>query len=421
MTQPPTSASLGARISGSVPPGTQPWSLLDLSAGEQWKLIEATRDPRPVTGFTHNYYRYPARFPPQMVRAVIEAFTHPGDLVLDPFSGGATTLVEALACGRSAIGTDISSLATFIGQVKTTLLCDEDLHQLKAWATGIAQEIRMNRPEPEFTGWAEAGYFKHLGLKRYWRIRKSLAQSVASTSRCSSPEMERFARCTILRAAQWALDGRRTVPSVEEFREALLAGCEAMLAGMRELRNHASQYEGHSVACYNRSAVGLEEDETLKGNRPRLVITSPPYPGVHVLYHRWQVGGGKETGTPFWIANSLDGSGGSYYTMGDRKRPGLDTYFETIAASMTSVASVCADDAIVVQVVAFSKPEWQLPRYLETVAQAGFIEVQLPVLAGEVDGRLWRQVPNRRWHATQKGETAGSNEVMLFHRLTRYC
>jgi hypothetical protein len=353
-----------------------------------------------------------------MVRAVIEAFTEPGDVVLDPFSGGATTLVEALACGRSAIGTDVSALATFIGQVKTTLLGDEDLCQLKEWVTAAAREIKMNRPEPGFTDWAEAGYFKHLGLKRYWRIRKSLAQSVASTSRCSSPEIERFARCTILRAAQWALDGRRSVPSVQDFREALLASCEAMLAGMRELRGQAAQYEGHSAACYNRSAVGLEKDEMLKGERPRLVMTSPPYPGVHVLYHRWQIGGGKETGTPFWIANSLDGSGGSYYTMGDRKRPGLDTYFETIAASMTSVASVCADDAIIVQVVAFSQPEWQLPRYLETVAQAGFTEMRLPVLAGEGDGRLWRQVPNRRWHAMQKGKTAGSNEVMLFHAIS---
>ena len=42
---------------------------------------------------------------------------------------------------------------------------------------------------------------------------------------------------------------------------------------------------------------------------PQLVVTSPPYPGVHVLYHRWQVDGRKEAPLPFMIANKLDGAG----------------------------------------------------------------------------------------------------------------
>ena len=29
-----------------------------------------------------------------------------------------------------------------------------------------------------------------------------------------------------------------------------------------------------------------------------LVVTSPPYPGIHMLYHRWQVDGRKETDAP---------------------------------------------------------------------------------------------------------------------------
>ena len=61
------------------------------------RLIEAARDASPIAGLTHNFYRYPARFSPKLVRAAIEAFTAPGDLVLDPFVGGGTTLVEAIA------------------------------------------------------------------------------------------------------------------------------------------------------------------------------------------------------------------------------------------------------------------------------------------------------------------------------------
>lgn len=391
-------------------------SALHLSIEEQWHLIYAARDAKPVVGLTHNYYRYPARFPPQMVRAVIEAFSQPGDLVLDPFAGGGTTLVEALAQGRSAFGSDVSTLAEFVSTVKTTLLDDAVLDDAAAWANTAVEAIRMDKPEPAFPTWATAGYFKHLGHKRFWRIRKALAQAIATVDVCASVEAERFARCIVLRTAQWALDGRRLVPSIDGFRKALLLTCREMTLGMHKLKVEAGRHDEASVEYRSRSAVGLENDPAFASRLANLVMTSPPYPGVHVLYHRWQVGGGKETGAPFWIANTLDGSGGSHYTMGDRKAAGLDQYFDTIEASLKSVSAVCAADAVVVQVVAFAQPEWQLPRYLEACARAGLAEFRLPVLALEGDGRLWRKVPNRRWHAHQKGATSSSNEVMLFHQ-----
>jgi hypothetical protein len=171
------------------------------------------------------------------------------------------------------------------------------------------------------------------------------------------------------------------------------------------------------VIVLNRSAAGLEDDPALAGLRaPRLVVTSPPYPGVHVLYHRWQVDGRKETAAPFMIANRLDGAGSSYYTMGDRKYPQLKTYFDNIRSTMASVAALADARTVVVQMVAFSEPKWQLPRYLDTMEDAGLTECFLPALKGQHDGRLWRSVPGRRWYSDQRGETPGSNEVVLLHR-----
>jgi hypothetical protein len=167
----------------------------------------------------------------------------------------------------------------------------------------------------------------------------------------------------------------------------------------------------------HRSAEGLENDERMQGlPPPRLVLTSPPYPGVHVLYHRWQVDGHKEAPLPFMIAGKLDGAGGSYYTMGDRKYPNLATYFTKIQATMSSVAALADHDTTIVQMVAFSDADWQLPRYLEAMAQAGLEELFLPALKGVQDGRLWRSVPGRRWYSNQRGVTPGSNEVVLIHR-----
>lgn len=390
-----------------------------LSRATQEALVDAARDRAPIEGLTHTFYRYPARFPPRMVRAAIEAFTQPGELIYDPFVGGGTTLVEAMACQRPSIGSDISTLAAFVAQVKTTILDDDALDELALWAATSASNINIHGPTPAFDTWEEAGYFKHLGQGSRWRLRKALAQCVAAVEECSSPAVERFARCVILRTAQWALDGRRTVPSIQEFRRMLVTSCSEMIAGMRRLRTCAGD-AASPATIFNRSAVGIDQDDLLIATgQPKLVMTSPPYPGVHVLYHRWQIDGRRETGAPFWIANALDGSGASYYTMGDRKRPGQETYFETIRRSLASVAKICADDAIFVQVVAFAQPEWQLPRYLEAAAEAGLEEFRLPILADEADGRLWRDVPNRRWYADQRGQTPGSKEVMLFHRVVR--
>jgi hypothetical protein len=190
-----------------------------------------------------------------------------------------------------------------------------------------------------------------------------------------------------------------------------------MARGAREFRAAVKLNGRYPVKVLHRSAAGLEHDKRLQDMRvPRLVLTSPPYPGVHVLYRRWQVDGRKEAPLPFMIANRLDGAGSSYYTMGDRKYPGLRTYFENIKATMSSVAALADKDTVIVQMVAFSELNWQLERYLESMEEVGLTEAFLPALKGQRDGRLWRSVPGRRWYSDQRGDTPGSQEVVLIHR-----
>jgi hypothetical protein len=90
-------------------------------------ILSALRDSLPVSGFTHRYYNYPARFSPLFVRSIIETFTKPGDTIVDPFMGGGTTIIESIASGRRAIGTDINPLSSFITKVKTTPLSKKQL------------------------------------------------------------------------------------------------------------------------------------------------------------------------------------------------------------------------------------------------------------------------------------------------------
>lgn len=393
--------------------------LLRLGDSVAEQLTQAARNSDPISGLTHNFYRYPARFSPSLVRACINAFTEHGDLVLDPFVGGGTTLVEALAAGRHGIGTDISALAAFVSDVKTTIYTEVELQSLHQWADNVARCIDMQADAEAYQTYEDAGYLRHLDGTLTWRLRKAIAQALMSAESLRGTRLEKFGRCAVLRTAQWALDGRKVLPAIADFREKLREYVYEMVIGSAELARVVGTHTHASVHCLHRATSGLENEPVFQTGRcPRLVVTSPPYPGVHVLYHRWQIHGGRETPAPFWIANRLDGDGAAYYTMGDRNTHALSTYFVKLRAALDSIAAVCDHDTTIVQVVAFSEPEWQLPRYLSVADDAGFQEHFLASGNRSVQAdRLWRSVPNRKWYAQQKGHTTGSQEVVLFHKL----
>jgi DNA modification methylase len=383
------------------------------------RFIQAVHSREPVSGYTHNYYRYPARFSPQFARAAIEAFSQPGDVVLDPFMGGGTTLVEGRVLGRHAVGSDVNSLAVFLARAKTTILSESDLARIENWVYELLQHLNLHSPPVPAKYWRDNGYQRNLP----WRIRKLLELALARLSELPQKRQRRFARCLLLRTGQWAVDCRERIPSAEDFRRQLIRFLHQFVNGMRQYRQAVQQAwptsrkRGISVIL-QRAAAELPAERFFDSlpKKPRLVVTSPPYPGVHVLYHRWNVRGRRESPAPFWIVNCLDGRGASYYTFGDRRHHNLRQYFQGIQDSFAAVRQLIDPRALVVQLVAFSDPDWQLPRFLEAMRLAGFQEVMPRELGIPAKARLWRHIPGRRWFAVIQGTIATSNEVVLFHR-----
>ena len=378
-----------------------------------------------ITGLTHNFYRYPARFSPEFARAIISHFTKPKDMVYDPFMGGGTALVEARALGRRAIGTDISSLAVFITKAKTTVYGSSELRHVESWLKSLQARLNMSRPAPRDNEWARAGYQHNINHRSTWHIRKLLELALNQISALCSTGEQRLARCIILRTGQWALDCRESIPSAKEFRLQILHYGKEMLIGaddyakrVKEADTAARIHEDSNLQFLHRSAIGVEfEDLWQYTPRPNLILTSPPYPGVHVVYHRWQVKGRLETPAPFWIVDNLDGNGGSFYTFGDRRQSGLRKFFACTELAFASLAKIATHNTLVVQLVAFADPTWQLPQYLSCLDRAGFYEISFPKLANNIDGRLWRTVPNRKWYARHSCSAATGQEVVLFHRM----
>ncbi len=286
----------------------------------------------PVSGLTHNFYRYPARFSPDFVRSVLLEFSDIGDLVYDPFMGGGTTLVEAASLGRHSIGTDISSLAAFVAKVKTTVLSDAQLLNVETWARITLPMLKVGTDAPREADWIRTGYQRNINSRSTWRIRKLLEVGLSSVDLLDTEAEQHLARCILLKTGQWALDCRTDIPSTDLFRKQAIINAQEMVdaahgyASIMRRQKHKPR-----VCCLHRSAIGAEAEKQIQdAGHPALVLTSPPYPGLHVLYHRWQIRGRRETAAPFWIAGTLDGDGASFYTFGDRKQAGLDRYFEIL-------------------------------------------------------------------------------------------
>lgn len=89
----------------------------NLEPHKSWSFANVTRLQ---TGYlTHAYHRYPAKFIPNIVQKLINDYTKPGNLIVDPFGGCGTTLVEAKISGRKSIGIDINPIAKLITDIKT--------------------------------------------------------------------------------------------------------------------------------------------------------------------------------------------------------------------------------------------------------------------------------------------------------------
>lgn len=379
-------------------------------------IRSAAQDRAAVRGATHTFYRYPARFSPQFVRAAIETFTEEGDLVLDPFVGGGTTAVEALRTNRRCIGADINELAVFVSEVKSMVLSEAETSLLRTWLPKFESCLKISREGSSNDKWRQKGYFRHLDGQETWRHRNIINVALGEIQRMKCQRLENFARCVVLRTAQLSLDGRKNIMTVSEIKRKLSEHFVSMLADMDLLRSELNEFETNHTPCIIKcDSSELHENETVKQEgSPRLIITSPPYPGVHVLYHRWQVKGRRETPAPYWIVNKLDGDGERYYTLGNRHEKALTTYFKNLKSIFSSLSKISDTNTIIVQMVAFSEPEWQLPKYLQVLESVGLEEIDPQA---DQEGRIWRDVPNRKWHAERQMRRAGSREVVLFHKM----
>ena len=245
-------------------------------------------------------------------------------------------------------------------------------------------------------------------------IKKFIALALSKLDSLPEKQAQDFARCALLNAGQWALNGRGTTTPLSDFRIRARELIHEMLKAEQEL---SRALPATSVLPNLHIGSSADTARMVPPDSVDLVVTSPPYPGIHILYHRWQVDGRRESPAPYWITNCNDGRGNSYYNFADRRQHAADGYFSESLRTLRGIRSVMKAGAYFVQMIAFANPRTHLTRYLKNMEAAGFEEARLnEELATGRHRRIWRPVPGRSWHATMKGDLNSSREVVLIHR-----
>ncbi len=89
---------------------------------------------------THFFHHWTAKFIPQIPRRLIRMYARPGDVILDPFMGCGTTLVEAARLGYDSWGTDINPLAVKIARAKTARIDAAAVDEFISWLDRAARD-----------------------------------------------------------------------------------------------------------------------------------------------------------------------------------------------------------------------------------------------------------------------------------------
>jgi hypothetical protein len=94
-----------------------------------WALSFEQYKEKETTKHVHRLHPYKGKFIPQLVEYFLDGHTdkfktetyfEKGDVVLDPFAGSGTTLVQSCELGINAVGIDVSAFNSLIGNCKIT-------------------------------------------------------------------------------------------------------------------------------------------------------------------------------------------------------------------------------------------------------------------------------------------------------------
>jgi site-specific DNA-methyltransferase (cytosine-N4-specific) len=244
-----------------------------------------------VSSLIHSLHPYPAKFPPQIPKAILSKYATKGQTVLDPFCGSGTTLVEAKLQGINAIGVDINGLSVLLSKVKSTPLTEDQQLQISDFINSISTITCLLRSEDKLPT-----RIKDIEGLNHWfqpNVAKEITLLLEEISNLDDEEIKDFLRIVlssiIVRVSNQESDTRFAAieKNIQDYFTVNL-----FIARTKEYLKHICKFSNLAIAesklkVYNADSRNLS---FIDGESIDLIITSPPYANTYdyYLYHKFR-------------------------------------------------------------------------------------------------------------------------------------
>jgi len=308
---------------------------------------------------SHRFHSYPARFIPQIPNTFIRLFTSEEDIVVDPFCGCGTTIVESFLNGRDSIGNDFNPLACLITRVKARLIPEEDLRILGKKLIEIKRyvdsdhrryEYRKKLPKRNISNLFNRDMINELCL-----IKESLDELK------KKEEIYELA-LVALSATIWSIiESENGVDIFTNFYRKVTS----MMETIREMRRKVKKEPNVTVI------KGDARELLIDSNTSTLIVTSPPYVNALDYYrvHMYNM---------LWLGMDYNGFrkheiGGHSHFIANRFRL-LSEYLADMLRSMIEMNRVLKKGGLCVIAIGNSSLEYELiESYKHFLAFAGYL------------------------------------------------
>lgn len=292
---------------------------------------------------------YYAMFPREFAFKVIETYSKPGDAVIDPFAGRATSVYAAAAMQRLGYGIEINPVGWLYGYVKlkpalkTNVL--KRIKSLRDIAKSVSQEKLEELPE-FFSVCYCPDVLRYLVAARdalQWK--KSIVDATlmaiilvhlhGKREHSLSNQMRQGKSMAPDYSVRWWKERQLTPPEIDPV-EFLIQRLEWRYAkGTPNLKKNGTVIRGDSISLLSR----LEEKVARGEQKPfDLLFTSPPYYKLTNYYYDqwlrlWMLGGPNQ---PIWISEKWQ----NRFESKSAYRELLQRVFRSCAEIMASTATI---------------------------------------------------------------------------------
>jgi DNA modification methylase len=226
-----------------------------------------------TTKHIHRLHPYRGKFIPQLAEFFLKKNFKTGDIILDPFCGSGTTLVQASEMGIHAVGVDVSEFAVFMTNVKLGTYDRKDMiNEIKKiteklnFVNSVGDDPRVvptnknNKKEIQYI-FNEIKKIENQNTKKFLALILSRVMNVKSENH---PDINFWWK-------KYSIDSLNRMIEFQQFKtdsyQLGITGDSRNIDLLKEVENR------------NKNFAKLIQTQKIKG-----IVTSPPYVGV-IDYH----------------------------------------------------------------------------------------------------------------------------------------